>query len=176
VKLIRPVRHGDRRGYFAETWNRERFAQAGLDFDWVQDNESLSAELHTLRGLHFQRPPFAQTKLVRVLQGAVLDVAVDLRQGSPWYGQHVLAELTAGCGEQLLVPKGFAHGFLTLEPATLVAYKVDAPYSAGHDAGVAWDDPDLAIPWPTGDTAPTLSEKEGRQPALRDLPACFNWH
>lgn len=174
MKLIRPVRHGDHRGYFAEVWNRQRFAEAGLDHDWVQDNESLSAEMHILRGLHFQLPPFAQTKLVRVLHGAVLDVAVDLRVGSPWYGQHVLAELTARGGEQLLIPRGFAHGFLTLEPATLVAYKVDAPYSARHDAGVAWDDPELAIPWPAGD-APILSEKDRRQPALRDLPGCFTW-
>lgn len=175
VKLIRPVRHGDARGWFAEVWSRHRFAEVGLDFAWVQDNQSHSAQAGTLRGLHLQTPPFAQTKLVRVLRGAVLDVAVDLRRGSPWYGRHVLVELSAASGLQILVPRGFAHGFLTLEPDTEVLYKVDAPYAANHDAGVAWDDPDLAIPWPVAREAVTLSDKDRRQPAFRDLPAWFAW-
>jgi dTDP-4-dehydrorhamnose 3,5-epimerase len=175
VKLIRPARHGDERGYFSEVWNRDRFAAAGLHFDWVQDNQSRSARAGTLRGLHFQTPPFAQAKLVRVLRGTILDVAVDLRRGSPWYGQHVLVELTSEAWTQILVPRGFAHGFLTLEPDTEVIYKVDAPYSAAHDAGVAWDDPDLAIPWPVTADAITLSDKDRRQPAFRELPGLFTW-
>jgi len=176
VRLIRPVRHADDRGFFSETWSRARFAAAGLDLDWVQDNHSGSRRMHTLRGLHFQTPPFAQAKLVRVLRGAILDVAVDLRRGSPWYARHVSIELTAEDGTQILVPKGFAHGFLTLEPDTQVLYKVDAPYSAAHDAGVAWNDPDLAIDWPVGYDGVTLSDKDRRQPAFVDLPPSpFTW-
>jgi dTDP-4-dehydrorhamnose 3,5-epimerase len=175
VKLICPVRHGDDRGYFSEVWNRRRFAEAGMDFDWVQDNQSCSAQVHTLRGLHFQTPPYAQTKLVRVLRGTILDAVVDLRYGSPWYGQHVVAELSADSWTQILVPKGFAHGFLTLEPDTEVLYKVDVAYATDHDAGVAWDDPDLAIPWPVARDRVKLSDKDRRQPAFRDLPAWFTW-
>ena len=174
VKLLRPVYHGDERGYFAEVFNRRRFAAAGLPEAFVQDNQSRSATRGTLRGLHFQTPPFAQTKLVRVLKGAVLDVAVDLRRGAPTFGQHVLVELSEANRLQVLVPKGFAHGFLTLEPDTEVLYKVDAYYALDHDRGVRFDDPELAIPWPDDPGVVVLSEKDRRQPRLRDLPTCFD--
>lgn len=174
VKLLRPVYHGDERGYFAEVFNRRRFAAAGLPEAFVQDNQSRSATRGTLRGLHFQTPPFAQTKLVRVLKGAVLDVAVDLRRGAPTFGQHVLVELSEANRLQVLVPKGFAHGFLTLEPDTEVLYKVDADYAPDHDRGVRFDDPELAIPWPDDPGVVVLSEKDRRQPRLRDLPTCFD--
>jgi dTDP-4-dehydrorhamnose 3,5-epimerase len=174
VKLLRPVYHGDERGYFAEVFNRRRFATAGLPEAFVQDNQSCSATRGTLRGLHFQTPPFAQTKLVRVLKGAVLDVAVDLRRGAPTFGQHVVVELSQANRLQLLVPKGFAHGFLTFEPDTEVLYKVDAYYAPDHDRGVRFDDPDLAIPWPEDPGVVVLSQKDRRQPPFRDLATCFD--
>lgn len=174
VKLVRPVYHGDERGYFAEVFNRRRFEDAGLPHDFVQDNQSLSAPRGTLRGLHFQTPPFAQTKLVRVLKGAVLDVAVDLRRGAATYGQHVMVEISAANRLQMLVPRGFAHGFLTLEPDTEVLYKVDAYYAPDHDCGVRFDDPDLAIPWPADPGVTVISAKDREQPAFRDLPMWFD--
>jgi dTDP-4-dehydrorhamnose 3,5-epimerase len=173
VRIIVPKRHGDARGYFCETWSRGAMAAAGLDLDFVQDNQSLSATPGTLRGLHFQTPPFAQSKLVRVLRGAILDVAVDLRRSSTSYGRHVAVELSAENGRQLLVPKGFAHGFVTLVPDTEVFYKVDAPYAPDHDSGVRWDDPDLAIAWPLDGREPVLSAKDKAQPAFRALPTVF---
>lgn len=170
VLLIRPARHRDPRGFFSEVYNKRRFDLAGIALDFVQDSHSRSEAAWTLRGLHFQRPPFVQSKLVRVIRGAILDVAVDLRPGSPWRGRHVAVELTAESWLQILVPKGFAHGFLTLEPGTEVLYKVDAYYSPEHDAGVVWDDPDLAIPWPVPPGGPILSDKDRGLPRLRDLP------
>lgn len=167
VRLIRPVRHGDPRGFFCELWNRRHFAEAGVDLDFVQDNLAFSAAAGTLRGLHFQTPPAAQSKLVRVLRGRIFDVAVDLRAGSPTFARHVAVELTAVDGAWLLVPEGFAHGYLTLEPATEVLYKVDRYYDPNCDAGIAWDDPDLAIPWPT--RMPILSDKDRRLPRLAEL-------
>lgn len=172
-RLLVPHRHGDARGWFAETWNRARAAEAGITADFCQDNQSVSAARHTLRGLHFQRPPHAQAKLVRCLKGRIWDVAVDIRHGSPSFGHWVAAELTAERGEQLFVPHGFAHGFLTLEPDCEVAYKVDAFYAPDCDAGVAWNDPALAIAWPLDGGTPVLSEKDTAQPRLADLPACF---
>src|SRR6202165_2903275 len=136
VKLIRTPRFSDARGYFCETFQRADFAAQGLDDDFVQDNQSSSDRSGTVRGLHFPRPPFAQTKLVRVLRGRVFDVAVDLRRSSPSFGRHVAIELSSEGNEQLLVPAGFAHGFCTLEPKTVVFYKVDQIYSAGHEGGV----------------------------------------
>jgi dTDP-4-dehydrorhamnose 3,5-epimerase len=175
VKLITPVRHRDGRGFFAETYSQRALAEAGIEADFVQDNFSLSSRAGTLRGLHFQTPPHAQAKLVWVPRGAAIDVAVDLRHGSPTFGRHVMVELNAEDGVQILVPKGFAHGILTLMPDTMVAYKVDAYYAPGHDFGVRWDDPDLAIPWPLPREQIVLSEKDRAQPLLRELPPYFRF-
>ncbi len=169
-----PVRHGDARGHFSETYNAARFAEAGIGASFVQDNHSYSAHAGVLRGLHFQAPPFAQDKLVRVVRGAVLDVAVDIRHGSPTFGKWLAVTLTAEEGNQLFIPAGFAHGFLTLEPSTEVIYKVSAPYSPDHDHSVAYDDPDLGIDWPLGGSAPLLSPKDAAAPRLKDLPAIFH--
>lgn len=174
VKLAEPRRFGDARGYFVETWNKRRFAEHGLEFDFVQDNESFSAQVGTVRGLHFQKHPNEQDKLVRVLRGRVLDVAVDLRRSSATYGQHVAVELSAENGRQLLVPIGFAHGFCTLEADTVIAYKVTGFYSAADDLGIAWDDPTLAIAWPVERANAQLSDKDGKQPSFRDLPPYFD--
>ena len=173
VVLITPKRFGDRRGFFSETYNRAALAAQGITLDFLQDNHSLSAEPGTLRGLHFQTPPFAQDKLVRVVRGAVLDVAVDIRVGSPSYGRHVSAVLSAENWRQILVPAGFAHGFCTLEPDSEVLYKVTAPYAPEHDKGLAWDDPALAIQWPVAAADAVLSDKDKRHPTLADLPAYF---
>jgi dTDP-4-dehydrorhamnose 3,5-epimerase len=169
VRLVRPVRHGDARGWFCELWNRRRFAELGLDLDFVQDNLARSERAFTLRGLHFQRPPSAQSKLVRVLRGRVFDVAVDLRRGSPSFARHVAVELSAEDGAWLFVPAGFAHGYLTLEDGSEVLYKVDAPYDPECDGGIAFDDPELAIPWPLPPEGPILSEKDRRLPRLAAL-------
>jgi dTDP-4-dehydrorhamnose 3,5-epimerase len=174
VLVITPRRHGDARGYFSETWKRSDFRAAGIDIDFVQDNHSLSAEVGTLRGLHFQSPPHAQDKLVRVIRGRVLDVAVDLRRSSPSFGRHVAVELSAENGRQLLVPVGFAHGFVTLEPGTEVLYKVSAEYAPANDHGLAFDDPDLGIAWPLPAERLVLSEKDRRHPRLAELPAYFD--
>ncbi len=173
VRLITPRRFGDHRGFFSETWSRQAFASAGIDIDFVQDNHSLSAAVGTVRGLHYQSPPHAQDKLVRVVRGAIHDVAVDLRAGSPSFGRWVSAELSAENGRQLLVPIGFAHGFCTLTPDTEVLYKVSAPYAPAHDHGIAWDDPDLAIDWPAIADATTLSQKDRALPRLRAITTPF---
>jgi len=174
VKLIVPQRFGDARGYFVETWNRKAFAaEAGLDLEFVQDNASLSRVAGTVRGLHYQRPPMAQAKLVRCVRGALVDVVVDIRRGSPTYGGHVSAELTAEGGEQLFVPAGFAHGFCTLEPDTEIAYKVTAFYSREHDAGIVWNDPELGIEWPLRGREPSLSDKDRQLPRLADIGSPF---
>jgi dTDP-4-dehydrorhamnose 3,5-epimerase len=166
-----PKKFGDTRGFFAETWSKSRFADAGFDIGWVQDNQSFSAEKHVLRGLHFQVAPFAQDKLVRVLKGSIFDVAVDIRQASPTYGKWVSCLLSADRFNQLLVPKGFAHGFLTLEPSCEVFYKVSAPYSQAHDRSLRFDDPALAIDWPLGGATPMLSEKDRTAPLLAEIAA-----
>lgn len=173
VVLVQPVRHGDARGYFCETYKKPQFDAFGLDLAFVQDNESLSREVGVVRGLHFQTPPMAQAKLVRAVRGAIFDVAVDIRRGSPSFGKWVAATLTAEKGEQLFIPHGFAHGFCTLEPDTLIAYKVDAPYARENDAGIAWDDPALAIDWPVGPGGAVLSDKDRVQPRLRDISSPF---
>lgn len=166
-------RFGDERGYLSETYSRRDFRTVGIEAEFVQDNHSLSGPVGTLRGLHFQLPPQAQAKLVRVLRGAILDVVVDLRRGSATFGQHVAEELSAANGHQLFVPAGFAHGFCTLLPDTEISYKVDHYYAPDCDRGLAWDDPDLAISWPVPSGGPTLSAKDRAQPRLRELPACF---
>ena len=173
VKILTPKRFGDNRGFFSEVYSRSAFAAAGLDLDFVQDNHSLSAEAGTIRGLHFQSPPFAQDKLVRVTRGSILDVAVDLRRGSPTYGRHVKVELSRENWRQLLVPVGFAHGFVTLEPDTEVQYKVTNVYAPAHDMGLAFDDPALGIDWGVDLAKAILSEKDRRHPLLADLPPVF---
>lgn len=172
--LLRPARHGDARGWFSEVWRRDQWEAAGVTADFVQDNQSLSAQQGTVRGLHFQLPPFAQAKLVRCVAGRVLDVAVDIRRSSPTFGQAVAVELTAEGGEQLFIPAGFAHGFCTLEPNTSLAYKVDAYYSAAHDRGVLWSDPALGIEWPVSEAEALLSEKDRKQPLLSDVADLFD--
>lgn len=173
VVLVQPVRHGDERGYFCETYKKPEFDAFGIDIAFVQDNESLSREVGVVRGLHFQTPPQAQAKLVRAVRGAIFDVAVDIRVGSPTYGRWVAAMLTGRGGEQLFVPHGFAHGFCTLEPDTIVAYKVDAPYSPAHDAGIRWDDPAIGIDWPVEAGQAVLSGKDRIAPLLRDYASPF---
>lgn len=169
---LTPRRFADDRGWFTESWNQQRFEEAGLTFGWCQDNHAYSEGAGVLRGLHFQKPPFAQTKLVRCLRGRIYDVAVDLRSGSPDYGKYVGLELSAEAGNQILVPQGFAHGYLTLEPACEVAYKVDAPYARDHEGSLRYDDPDVAIAWPeVADIL--LSEKDVAAPLLQDLDKVF---
>jgi dTDP-4-dehydrorhamnose 3,5-epimerase len=164
----------DVRGYFAETYVRRDFSAAGIGQDFVQDNQSLSRAAATVRGLHFQIPPAAQAKLIRVLRGRIFDVVVDLRRSSARYATHVAVELDAETGDQLFVPAGFAHGFCTLEPDTEVLYKVDTVYSAAHDRGINWSDPALGIRWPAAARAAVLSDKDRALPLLRDVPDYFS--
>ncbi len=173
VKIITPKKFGDHRGFFSETYNRKAFAEAGIDLEFVQDNQSLSATAGTLRGLHFQSPPFGQDKLVRVTRGKIFDVAVDIRRSSPTFGKYVAVELSAENWRQVLIPIGFAHGFVTLEPDTEVQYKVTNYYSAANDMGLAWNDPDIGIDWPVKAEVAVLSEKDDKHPRLRDLPEIF---
>lgn len=174
VKIVTPKKFGDHRGFFSETWSRKAFIDAGLDLDFVQDNQSLSAPAGTLRGLHFQSPPFAQDKLVRVTRGRILDVAVDIRASSPTFGKHVAVELSAENWKQLLVPVGFAHGFVTLEPDTEVIYKVTAPYAPTNDHGLAFDDPALGIDWRLPLSGLTLSDKDRKHPRLAEMLRYFD--
>jgi dTDP-4-dehydrorhamnose 3,5-epimerase len=173
VKIVTPKKHGDARGFLSEVYKQSDWLKAGLNYTFVQDNHSFSAPVGTLRGLHFQTPPFAQDKLVRVLRGRILDVAVDLRRSSPTFGKHVAVELSAENWRQLFIPIGFAHGFITLEPDTEVLYKITALYSAAHDRGLAYDDPELGIDWPLPPGGPILSEKDKRLPHLHDLTDVF---
>jgi dTDP-4-dehydrorhamnose 3,5-epimerase len=174
VKIICPKRHGDSRGFFSETYNKALLSDAGIDIDFVQDNHAYSAEKGTVRGLHFQMPPFAQDKLVRVVRGAILDVALDLRLGSPTYGQHVSSVISAENGKQILVPSGFAHGLATLEPHTEVLYKVSQYYAPEHDRGILWNDPDLAIDWGLAEADAILSAKDRGLPGFGEIGACFS--
>ena len=173
VVEIRPRRHGDDRGWFSETWKQSALIAAGIDIDFVQDNESFSAPTGTLRGLHYQLAPHAQDKLVRVIHGSILDVAVDIRRDSPTFGHHVAVTLTADDGNQLLVPAGFAHGFCTLEPDVRVAYKVSGQYAPDCERAIRWDDPDLGIDWQLPVGGPTLSDKDRIAPLLADQPDLF---
>lgn len=173
VMLVTPRRFSDSRGFFAETWNRAAFARAGIDVEFVQDNHSFSAQRGVVRGLHCQIAPNVQGKLVRCLRGAIWDVVVDIRQGSPSYGRHVAAVLSAENFTQLWVPGGFLHGFCTLSPDTEVAYKVTAPYDRDAERGVIWNDPSLALPWPVGADEVKLSDKDAALPLLADCPAWF---
>ena len=168
VKLLTPRRHEDSRGWFTESWNQARFEEWGVRAEFCQDNHSLSTKKGTLRGLHFQRPPHAQAKLVRCLQGRIFDVAIDLRKDSPTFRHWVGVELSASLGNQLFIPAGYAHGFLTLDDFCEIAYKVDAYYAPDADGGIAWNDPQLAIDWPIAGGAPLLSDKDARLPTLAE--------
>jgi dTDP-4-dehydrorhamnose 3,5-epimerase len=169
--IVEPAVHGDHRGFFMESYSSKKFAELGIDFPFVQDNHSLSVETGVLRGLHYQLNPKAQTKLVRVLTGAIYDVAVDIRKNSPTFGQWVGVILSEANKRQLLVPRGFAHGFCTFVPNTQVLYKVDEYYSPEHDRGILWSDPALGIDWPT--SKPILSDKDQKHPLLKDAEINF---
>lgn len=172
VKLLTPQRFGDARGFFSESWNRQTLAGHGITLDFVQDNHSLSGTVGTVRGLHFQAPPHAQDKLVRCGQGALLDVAVDIRKGSPSYGHWIAEELSAANGRQLLIPAGFLHGFVTRAPDTEVLYKCTDYYAPDCDGAVRWDS--CGIDWGlSGD--PVLSDKDTAAPALADFDSPFVW-
>ncbi|RLQ05540.1 dTDP-4-dehydrorhamnose 3,5-epimerase [Geobacillus stearothermophilus] len=173
VLLIEPKVFGDHRGFFMESYNKKLFVEYGLDFDFIQDNHSLSQQAGTIRGLHYQLNPKAQTKLVRVTRGAIYDVVVDIRKGSPTFGKWQGFILSADNKRQLLVPKGFAHGFCTLVENTEVQYKVDEYYSPEHDRGILWNDPALGIDWPTSN--PILSDKDTKHPLLADAEINFEW-
>lgn len=172
VQLIRPIRHGDARGWFTEVHSVPAFAAIGITCTFVQDNHSYSAPALTLRGLHFQTPPRGQDKLVRCIRGRIYDVAVDVRRGSPTYGQWVGAELSAENGHQLFIPIGFAHGFLTLEPDCEVTYKCSDTYAPQNDGGIRWDSVGIDWPMPAG-TIPELSEKDKVQPTLAEFDSPF---
>lgn len=173
VLHLRAARHGDARGWFSETFNEAAFRAAGVPAEFVQDNHSRSAEAGTLRGLHYQSPPHAQGKLLRCVRGRLLDVIVDIRAGSPRFGQHTAFELDEAGGAQVYVPEGFAHGFCTLEPGTEVIYKVTRYYAPEHDFGIAFDDPALGIRWPFPAEALTLSARDRKHPRLAAAPPHF---
>lgn len=173
VKLLTPAVHRDQRGWFTETWNSNTLQAAGIAASFVQDNQAYSNVRGTLRGLHFQLPPAAQDKLVRVISGSILDVAVDLRRGSATFGRHVSVVLTAEAGTQIWVPKGFAHGYVTLSDATEVAYKVTDYYSPACDRGIRWDDPGLGIDWQVAPSDVVISDKDGKLPRLADISTPF---
>jgi dTDP-4-dehydrorhamnose 3,5-epimerase len=173
VLRIVPPKREDARGYLVESYHAERFAEIGVRATFVQDNQSGSTQAGTVRGLHFQVPPRAQAKLVRVVRGAIMDAVVDLRRGSPTYGRWCGTNLTAAGGEQLFVPRGFAHGFCTLEANTEVAYKVDDYYAPECDLGILWNDPEIGITWPVDPAAAILSDKDRGLPRLRDFASPF---
>ncbi|WP_257554404.1 dTDP-4-dehydrorhamnose 3,5-epimerase [Sphingobium sp. CFD-2] len=175
IKLIKPRRFSDDRGWFSETYVDKRWAEAGVNVRLVQDNHSYSAPVGTIRGIHFQRPPHAQAKLVRCIRGRILDYAVDLRAGSPTYGQHVSAELSAENGHQLFIPVGFGHAFVTLEPDTEVIYKVSEYYAPDCDGGVRWNCPDINILWPLPESGPVLSAKDETLPTLAEFDSPFHF-
>lgn len=172
VRILRPRRFEDARGFFSETYSRQALRSVGIDVDFVQDNHSFSRAVGTVRGLHYQAPPAAQHKLIRVARGSVLDVAVDLRRDAPTYGSWTSVELSAERWNQVFVPAGFAHGFCTLEPDTHVLYKVSAPYAPELEGGLAWNDPDLDIRWPTLERY-VLSDRDRALPAFAELESPF---
>jgi len=176
VLLVTPKRFQDSRGFFTELYSRRAFLEAGIATEFVQDNFSLSTDASVVRGLHFQTPPFAQAKLLRVLRGSIFDVVVDIRYGSPSFGRAASITLTAESGSQLYVPEGFAHGFCTLEPDTEITYKVSAYYAPKHDFGLLWNDPALDIDWPIDPKTVITSERDRKHPSLVDLPRYFEYH
>lgn len=173
ILLVRAPRYVDHRGSTSETYSKRSFSACGLGVEFVQDLHSHSRLTGTIRGLHFQKPPFSQHKLVRVLRGRIFDVAVDIRRSSPTFGKHVAVELSEATDDQLFIPIGFAHGFCTLEPDTTVFYKLSEHYSPEHDRGIRWNDPEIGIDWPAGKNA-ELSQKDSRQPYLRDIADLFD--
>jgi dTDP-4-dehydrorhamnose 3,5-epimerase len=177
-RIVTTKRHVDKRGWFSESFHEQRLRELGIICRFVQDNQSSSNNAGTLRGLHFQLPPAAQAKLVMVVRGKILDVAVDVRRGSPTYGKHISAELSADCGRQLYIPIGFAHGFLTLTDDVLVIYKVSEYYAPAYDSGLRFDDPDISVPWPMSKDTIVISDKDARLPYLRefDSPFPYNGH
>ncbi len=175
VKVIIPRKFGDHRGFFSETWNQKTLAAIGIETTFVQDNHAFSAEKGTIRGLHYQLPPKAQGKLVRVTRGSVLDVAVDIRKGSPTFGQHVAVELSAENWKQLWVPAGFAHGYCTLTENVEFIYKVNNDYSPEHEAGIIWNDPALGIDWGVAQQQARLSDKDLILPTLAEQDKLFNF-
>ncbi len=175
VKLVVPTRYTDERGWFAETYSDKALAAKGISAQFIQDNHSYSRAKGTVRGLHYQAPPYAQAKLVRVIRGSILDVAVDARVGSPTFGEWVAAELSAESGHQLFVPRGFLHGFITLEPNVEVTYKVDAYYNGAADGSVLWNDGDLGIEWGEAAHAPVLSDKDQEAPGWRNFVSPFEY-
>ena len=172
IQLITPHRFSDQRGFFAETYSRQKYLEMGLDFEFVQDNHSLSRTAGTLRGLHFQKPPSAQAKLVRCGRGAIFDVAVDIRRGSPTYGHWEGYELSAENGDQLYIPVGFAHGFVTLEPNSEIVYKCSDYYDPDTEGAMLWNDPFIGIDWPI-EADPILSDKDAAAPLMADLESPF---
>ncbi len=175
VKIIAPKKFGDARGFFSETYNQRAFHAAGITDVWIQDNHSMSGPKGTVRGLHYQIAPTAQAKLLRVIKGAILDVVVDIRRGSPTYGKHVACEISAEAWNQIYVPAGFAHGFCTLTPESEVLYKVTALYSKEHEFGILWNDPALGIDWPVTAADALLSDKDKVLPVFANLPAHFTY-
>lgn len=173
--IVRPKRFKDHRGWFSETYSEASAAAVGIDLRFVQDNQSFSSAAGTIRGLHFQKPPHAQAKLVRCTRGSIIDYAVDIRRGSPTYGKHVSTKLTAEGGEQIFVPVGFAHGFVTLEPNVEVAYKVSGIYAPHCDGGLIWNDPDIAIAWPVSPSDALLSDKDAALPSLSGFISPFDY-
>ena len=172
-RIIVPRRHVDNRGWFSETFHEKRLRDIGITCRFVQDNQSSSKRTGTLRGLHFQVPPAAQAKLVSVVRGRILDVAVDVRRGSPTFGKHASTELSAESGLQVYVPIGFAHGFVTLEDDVVVMYKASDFYSPAHDCGIFWKDPDIAFPWPFKDAEIIVSDKDRALPHLKEFASPF---
>jgi len=173
VRLITPSRHSDDRGFLSEVYSRQAFAQAGIDIEFVQDNHTRSLAAGTVRGLHYQIAPMAQAKLVRVLRGAIYDVAIDLRRRSPTFGRHVAAVISAEAWNQILVPIGFAHGFCTLSPDTEVLYRLSNLYSPQHERGLLWNDPALGIAWPAVAEAAVVSDRDRRNPRFANLTDLF---
>jgi dTDP-4-dehydrorhamnose 3,5-epimerase len=175
VKLLRPARHVDDRGFFSEAYSKRDYAAIGIRNEFVQDNHSLSRKKGVIRGLHFQIPPFAQAKLLRVLRGSILDVVVDIRMGSPTFGQHIATVLNADDWNQIFIAAGFAHGFCTLEPETEILYKVDNYYSRENERGIRWNDPTLGIAWPISADEAELSDKDRKLPLLSELSSMFTY-
>jgi dTDP-4-dehydrorhamnose 3,5-epimerase len=173
VKILVPRRHADHRGFFSETYSRSVVRELGIDVEFVQDNHSLSVEKGVLRGLHYQIAPMAQAKLVRVVRGAILDIAVDIRRSSTTFGRHVSAVLSAENWRQIYIPIGFAHGFVTLEPNTEVVYKVTCCYSPQHERGIRWNDPALGINWQIDADRAILSQRDGQHPMLAEASDLF---